>query len=1209
MLRSYLGLSLLATTLSMSSACNISIGPPGGNGGGEGEGEGEEPGEGEGEEPGEGEGEEPGEGEGEEPGEGEGEEPGEGEGEEPGEGEGEEPGEGEGEEPGEGEGEEPGEGEGEEPGEGEGEEPGEGEGEGEEPTACEDTMDCTPGKACLDNVCVVGTPPGADCELDGIPCARGDFALFTCESLTGDDADATCRQLCGDGLEEDEIVRCSSPELCNDRDTNDGVAGFCVPSVASNEACDAKGIVNVCSSGTCAPSLGGVALCTAECSFGGASCGNNGLCVDEDQNFSGACQAVRADGEECDLAGLAAPCGPRSTCVGSGETGRCTPDATCARPLDLNLYGATGNPTLLYTTGNLSGAGDDDVAGLCSSPEGADELWSISVTERSEVIVYAYSSDSDLVVYVRSDCSDLGSEFACNDVPENQEVRFTRIPLGVQDAGTTFHVTVDQLRGGSNRSIYYLAAELLPVRERDEACEPGSASERCDEGLACSSASRTCVATVCGDGVREGTEECDDGGEDTGDGCDARCNLELLTETEPNDFYETPNALGPNAGAVGVDNNDGNDNDDNFSVLIPPGFFQALRLVLTTPEKTCFPGQPSYLDFELFDREDNRIAFDNTASDCGLIQTDPLPPGTYRVRVNLYGGAVPYRLTVERRSLPVLPPDSRCDVSGAENRCGAEVLSSNALAGTDVTITRTIPAGPGIGSRSCGGSGRGDFWRFTAPEDGLYEVTTTGMDTVIGGLSDCGGNSYECDDRAGANGTDIFSFAIAANQQTVISVSSYDQNGGTYTLKIRKLGPALPNQEPVRPADDVSCTQVTAPRVCSLDTAICAAPTCGDGVVFGGTGEQCDDNNAADGDGCSSACLREIAAESEGNNSVAFADAVGRNAGVSGVFGANNDQDVYSLSLEGAGTIDVEMMKNPEGYCDFSNSTTELRDTDGRTVLGEVDGCGLMRRVASNDSCFTALNGTCDEDNSCNRGTDATDCGRVVLSERSLLPAGTYYLFVRSTTLSQDRYQVLVNRRLAPVRADGEVCDVAGAVDTCAAGLSCIATTARCAEPVCGDGVVNVDGEECDDNNTANGDGCSARCAREVVQDAEPNGSFADAQDLGVLSLLKVSGNVQRTNSTVDPDDYYQFKLDGAAFLSLKGTDSAGTCLEEGALALYTEDGTLLGRSRFGDGPCPVVSANTLGAVQRPGTYYLLVQTNRANGENYVLDLFADKVR
>lgn len=58
-------------------------------------------------------------------------------------------------------------------------------------------------------------------------------------------------------------------------------------------------------------------------------------------------------------------------------------------------------------------------------------------------------------------------------------------------------------------------------------------SEECDGGPGCDA--RCERVPVCGDGLVDAPETCDDGGRESGDGCDADCQLEVVEEVEPND--------------------------------------------------------------------------------------------------------------------------------------------------------------------------------------------------------------------------------------------------------------------------------------------------------------------------------------------------------------------------------------------------------------------------------------------------------------------------------------------------------------------------------------------------------------------------------------------------------------------------------------------------------------------------------------------------
>ncbi|WP_375743903.1 DUF4215 domain-containing protein [Corallococcus interemptor] len=68
----------------------------------------------------------------------------------------------------------------------------------------------------------------------------------------------------------------------------------------------------------------------------------------------------------------------------------------------------------------------------------------------------------------------------------------------------------------------------------DEQCDDGNsvgndgcgASCHLEPGYKCPVAGQRCVTTTCGDGAAEGTEQCDDGNNDLGDGCTPLCTLE-----------------------------------------------------------------------------------------------------------------------------------------------------------------------------------------------------------------------------------------------------------------------------------------------------------------------------------------------------------------------------------------------------------------------------------------------------------------------------------------------------------------------------------------------------------------------------------------------------------------------------------------------------------------------------------------------------------
>ncbi len=64
-----------------------------------------------------------------------------------------------------------------------------------------------------------------------------------------------------------------------------------------------------------------------------------------------------------------------------------------------------------------------------------------------------------------------------------------------------------------------------------EGCECDASEGSCDPSLVC--IDNVCVSPVCGNGTPEGTEQCDDGNDVDGDGCDADCSFTEILYVDP----------------------------------------------------------------------------------------------------------------------------------------------------------------------------------------------------------------------------------------------------------------------------------------------------------------------------------------------------------------------------------------------------------------------------------------------------------------------------------------------------------------------------------------------------------------------------------------------------------------------------------------------------------------------------------------------------
>jgi len=90
------------------------------------------------------------------------------------------------------------------------------------------------------------------------------------------------------------------------------------------------------------------------------------------------------------------------------------------------------------------------------------------------------------------------------------------LPCRAKECGDGLIIGAEQCDDGNNNSGDGCSEVCLP--------EPARADER--DGWICPQAGQPCQRTTCGDGVAEGTEQCDDGNIEVGDGCSPFCRNE-----------------------------------------------------------------------------------------------------------------------------------------------------------------------------------------------------------------------------------------------------------------------------------------------------------------------------------------------------------------------------------------------------------------------------------------------------------------------------------------------------------------------------------------------------------------------------------------------------------------------------------------------------------------------------------------------------------
>lgn len=298
----------------------------------------------------------------------------------------------------------------------------------------------------------------------------------------------------------------------------------------------------------------------------------------------------------------------------------------------------------------------------------------------------------------------------------------------------------------------------------------------------------------------------------------------------------------------------------------------------------------------------------------------------------------------------------------------------------------------------------------------------------------------------------------------------------------------------------------------SVGSACVSTIACGDGVVAGT--EACDDGNLAADDGCSASCTPEqgfgCTTDSNGSsNCILTPTAACGDSTVS--FGeqcddgnlVDSDGCSASCQVEAGFVCAVvgQACENTE-YCGdgfLKGDGSEDCDDGNRSP---ADGCGSSCNILQNFICPTPgqpcqstvvcgdlhINGNerCDDGNVAS--TDGCSSSCTVEPGYTCTNGGLTAVPGPCTLVPEERCG---DRRLAPSEFcdDGNTADADGCSSTCTIepGYDCPDVDHSLCVQVgrCGDGLRNVVGEECDDGETngvrVSGDGCTATCKQEAL--------------------------------------------------------------------------------------------------------------------------------
>ncbi len=401
----------------------------------------------------------------------------------------------------------------------------------------------------------------------------------------------------------------------------------------------------------------------------------------------------------------------------------------------------------------------------------------------------------------------------------------------------------------------------------DEDCDDGSAADgdgcsaTCvlEDGYACPTPGAACVPTTCGDGKKEGTEQCDDGNVRPYDGCSPTCTR------EPKCAGGTCTAVcGDGVRFPGEACDDGNTRSGDgcsATCALEPGF-QCDVVTSGLPATLAIP--IVYRDFKPETHPDFE-KFSGSAETTGLVKSalgaSGFPEFLSTNGSDLYGqqltSAADFAAwwkedaTVEKTLLDTLTLTKQPDDS--------YVFDSSAFFPID-----------GKGWGDYGGTGHnfhftselrywftykgGEVLDFRGDDD-VWVFVNGKLAVDLGGLHPATAGSVTLDATKAA----ALGLAVGGMYELDLFQAERHTTDSNYKLTLRGFV-----------KERTSCTPICGDGIKTKNEACddgkntggygqCApgcvlGPRCGDGVVQADQGEQCDDGNLVDGDGCSSTC-------------------------------------------------------------------------------------------------------------------------------------------------------------------------------------------------------------------------------------------------------------------------------------------------------------------------------------------------------------------
>ncbi|MGC4117498.1 MAG: DUF4215 domain-containing protein [Myxococcales bacterium] len=668
----------------------------------------------------------------------------------------------------------------------------------------------------------------------------------------------------------------------------------------------------------------------------------------------------------------------------------------------------------------------------------------------------------------------------------------------------TFTYTVSDGHGGSTTATVTVTVVAVcgnGVIETGETCDDANAasgdgcSATCanEPGWTCTGTPSACT-TSCGDGAKAGAEACDDGNNAPGDGCGPTCSVEPGWSCSG-----TPSTCvtgcgdGVKAGTEGCD--DGNvAAGDGCSPIcgVEPGW--SCNGAPSTCTTSCGDGVKA--GAEQCDDGDLE-AGDGCDASC-KVETGWQCTGSPSVCTAGCGDGI--RAGVEACDDGNTAPGDGCSAA-----CTVEPGWTCAGA-APATCTTTCGDGIQAGLEACddANSSSGDGCSATCTVEPGFSCAGTPSTCVTG----CGDGA-----RAGTEGCDDGNTVAGDGCSPLCQEEPGWTCTGAPSACLTTCGDGISAGDEA--CDDGNATAgdgcsalctVEPGWTCAGDPSACAT-LCGDGVKAGA--EQCDDGNGTGGDGCSATCAQETGWTCTGTTP-SVCDTIcgdGVKANVEGCDDGNTaagDGCSASCTTEPGWSCTGVPSACTTTCGDGVKAGAEACD-DGNNAAG--DGCGPTCSVEPGWSCSgtpsTCVTGCGDGVKAGAEGCDdgnvaaGDGCSPICVVEPGWNCTGTPSAC--ATSCGDGETAGAEQCDDGDLEA-GDGCDASCTVET---GWQCTGSPSVCTAG-CGDGT-KAGAEACDDGNTAPGDGCSATCTVEpgwTCNGASPSACVTTCGD-GVLAGLE----------------------------------------------------------------------------------------------------------